>query len=551
MQVGLHFVTEGSFVFIFFCGIRFFPNCRYGSACAFAHGSPSHVPSGMPSGAHSPEQGSPEQGTFYYPQAPMYGMPNGQVSPHDLKNGQPPMEYAYPPHQAFSPGPPPPHAYYPPPPGPYGRGGFLPYPQAPYGFMPGMPQQQHSSPPMAVGPDGSMLPQHRASPVPSDNAASLPTSPLPHSPNALAQSQMLHAAPFTPQSPALPTAPHTSPPLSTQSFSSVAASLQTPAVAQNQMEAAVPISTAVHRSAPISTSDPNTRGLSASQPPSQQRASSNESSTNVANSRNTKSNTNTTNTNTNSPSMTASLNRRPLPSNLPRTNPGPRNQLNKQRPHIACAFFHSNACRNGDACAYAHTLADGTDAKAQGRDIIGVNGSVGDSAVLDEFKRSEGRRKTYLAQNGQPVFNRPRPTAASINDQLTRSTIRSSVNQSAVQTKDGINPNASEEFPALRSGGTSPSTSSAAQPAAEPTAAPAPVAAPVAARADVAPKIASSWASAAARGACHPAPIRNRSTHPRAGSKSRDAAVSTETDSAEPAPAAAAAATEEAAPTAA
>jgi len=58
----------------------------------------------------------------------------------------------------------------------------------------------------------------------------------------------------------------------------------------------------------------------------------------------------------------------------------------KKRSQIACGFFANSDCRNGDSCDFAHTLPDGTDAKQLKQNIIGVDGRIGDTRMLEEFR---------------------------------------------------------------------------------------------------------------------------------------------------------------------
>lgn len=79
-----------------------------------------------------------------------------------------------------------------------------------------------------------------------------------------------------------------------------------------------------------------------------------------------------------------------------------------KKPHqVACTFFHNNSCRLGDACQFSHILSDGSDAKLQASNIVGVDGRVGDVATLEEFKRTECLRKERLAATGG-ISHRPR-----------------------------------------------------------------------------------------------------------------------------------------------
>ncbi|GAA5885015.1 hypothetical protein JCM16303_006518 [Sporobolomyces ruberrimus] len=50
----------------------------------------------------------------------------------------------------------------------------------------------------------------------------------------------------------------------------------------------------------------------------------------------------------------------------------PRRSFGGSRP--PCSFFEANRCKNGDECSFVHMLADGTDARALGRGMIGSDG---------------------------------------------------------------------------------------------------------------------------------------------------------------------------------
>ena len=75
-----------------------------------------------------------------------------------------------------------------------------------------------------------------------------------------------------------------------------------------------------------------------------------------------------------------------------------------------CSFFEANRCRNRDACPFAHLLPDGSDARALGRGLVGIDGRI------DGPEERGGIPPAWIAHpknsNGHPRYNNGHSSSA-------------------------------------------------------------------------------------------------------------------------------------------
>lgn len=295
-------------------------------------------------------EGVPNGAVFGGP-SPDHPMPFFNPYAPSPQPGMPPMDYYGAPVGPGYYGPPPPAAYQP-----------NPYAPMPYygGYYPGPPPPQNGSAPMTDG-------------------APTPSPPV-------APPQGLPSAELNGSAPADPTA------------SSQAAPPASSSVVSPETPAFVPMSSSVHEQAQQVTALPHP---SAFPHPVQQSAASQNGFDPAS-----RPARNGNNPALNGGSATATKRERGPYASSARTSI--KGGSSKKPFQIACTFFLNNACRLGDACQFSHVLQDGTDAKSQGRNIVGVDGRVGEMAVLEEFKRTESLRKERMAASGA-IPQRPRP----------------------------------------------------------------------------------------------------------------------------------------------
>ncbi|KZS95828.1 hypothetical protein SISNIDRAFT_327564 [Sistotremastrum niveocremeum HHB9708] len=191
---------------------RFYPACRYGPACYFAHPQAPYFPGPLPppaqySNAPYDPTSNPQYAPGYYPMSPTYGPsapPSQVMSP--VPNGQPPLlghsrsptelispiNGAFPPNVQAQPLPPPPiPAHYAPVSPPYTNGHHVPHPPTivPMPPPPSNPQSPTVYPVVSPVLAGVPYPQQRRESI--SNFSQGPMSPI----NSLGPSQIQRSPP--------------------------------------------------------------------------------------------------------------------------------------------------------------------------------------------------------------------------------------------------------------------------------------------------------------------------------------------------------------------
>ena len=434
---------------------KFFPNCRYGDSCAFAHiaapgfptgpAAPQDAPLNQSVGpsSHSQANGPPVQqyaGGFYYPAPPQ---PTSPIDPHHQQGGMP-MEYAaY--AAAMSPGYGPMHAGHHPyfhPAAHYQRN---PYEQYPQQFLPPGPGYHYMP-----GPNGEMQPVPNAPRASfqqsqlqqSRSARSSPTDQLSSSAGgrlAPAPSSASSSSPVSPvavaQLSSVPTSSSPAPATSVSPSQTPSAGESLLSLAQSGVQATPPASSsseAANHSRNISLhtffqTSAEDASEAVGSPPAAATVQSREAppvaasqhpvvpqnpSADVAQQSNAPvqplSNGHA-HRKQSSVSGPRSHEHHPEYRTAPRPSGVNRPHFDQPISKTPCNFFGENHCRAGDLCPFAHVLRDGTDAKALRRNIIGPDGTEADPADVQSFQRSDKIRREKRFAEGRSAGPGYRP----------------------------------------------------------------------------------------------------------------------------------------------